>query len=158
VKVRSTPLFQTLAQRVRWDAMHVALLAEDPSGKFQAMLQRRAEHVGYDLPVKEVSRAGAALELGPTSSLLVVGENPGEAQAAALRAALEQDLDSLGGNMLVALVGLRNFVKALQATQDGNFVSLAGGLAADEFNGAVMRLLGLVGIEAAPSGPPAPAP
>jgi hypothetical protein len=114
--------------------------------------------VGYDLPVKEVSRAGAALELGATSSLLVVGENPGEAQAAAVRGAIEQDLESLGGNMLVALVGLRSFVKAMQVTQDGSFVNLAGSLPSDEFNGAVLRLLGLVGIEAAPSAPPASTP
>jgi hypothetical protein len=158
VKVQSTPLFQTLSQRVRWGAVHFAVLAEDPSGKFPALLERRAEHVGYALPVKEVRRAGVGLELGPTSSLVVASENPDDAHAASLRAALEQDLDSLGGNMLVALVGLRNFVKALSATQDGSFVSLSGSLSAEELNGAAIRLLGLVGIEAAPSGPPAPAP
>lgn len=149
VKVQALPLFQSLSQRIGWGSAHFALVAEDPSGDTKARAQRMAERVGYELPIKDLLRAGLGLTSGPNPALVVVGQSADEAQAGVVRGGLERTLDSLGGNMLVALVGLRVFVKSLQTAQDGSFVQVAGSLAADEFNGAMVRLLGLVGIEAA---------
>jgi hypothetical protein len=149
IKVLKLPLFQSLAGRVVWDNVHLALLGEDPSGEIKARAQRMAERVGYELPIKDLLRAGLGLTNGPSPALTVVGQSADDAQAGVVRGGLERTLDSLGGNMLVALVGLRTFVKSLHVTQDASFVTIAGSLAADEFNGAMVRLLGLVGIEAA---------
>jgi hypothetical protein len=157
VKLHDTLLFKALSARLRWDQVDFALIAEDPSGQAKAMAERRAERYGFPLPIKDLLRAGVGLKLGPTTALAVVAEAPDEAQAAALRGALEGTLDGLGGNMLVALVGLRDFVRALHVGQDANFVQIAGEQPQAEFNGALVRLLGLVGIEAAPEGAPQPA-
>jgi hypothetical protein len=157
VKVRDTLLFKALSARLRWDQVDFALLAEDPSGQAKAIAERRAERYGFPLPVKELMRAGVGLKLGPTTALAVVAEAPDEAHAAALRSALEGTLENLGGNMLVALVGLRDFVRALHVGQDTNFVQVAGEQPQADFNGALVRLLGLVGIEATAEGAPQPA-
>ena len=157
VKVRETALFKTLSGRLRWDQVDFALIAEDPSGQTKAMVERRTERFGYPLPVKDLLRAGVGLKLGPSTSLAVVAEAPDEPGASALRAALEGALDNLSGNMLVALVGLRDFVRALRVGQEANFVQVVGEQAQSEFNGAMVRLLGLVGIEAAENGAPQPA-
>jgi hypothetical protein len=157
IKVRDTALFNALSARLRWDQVDFALLAEDPSGQTKARAERRAERYGFPLPLKELLRAGAALKLAPTTSLAMVAEAPDEPHAGALRGALEGTLDTLRGNVLVALVGLRDFVKALHVGQDASFVQVASEQPEDEFNGALLRLLGLMGIEAAPQGAPQPA-
>ncbi|HEX6241764.1 MAG TPA: hypothetical protein VFZ61_12740, partial [Polyangiales bacterium] len=159
VKIREGALFHALGQRLRWDDVDFVLIGEDPSGRTKARAERQAERVGYSLPLKDLLRAGVALKLDDsTAGILVAAQAPDEAGAAALRTALTDALDSLGNNVLVALVGLRSLVRALSPRQAESFVEVSGSLARDEFNGAMVRLLGLVGIEAAPAGAPEPAP
>jgi hypothetical protein len=156
VKLRETPLFRSLADRLKWNEADLVVIAEDPRGEIKARAEQRAQRYGFAFSAQDIVRAGAALKLGPSASLLASIEATGEGQAQALKAAAEGALSGLEGNLFVGLLGIRPLIKALAAGQDGNYVSVGGNIAADDLNRALDRLAAMLGV-ALSKGEPQPA-
>jgi hypothetical protein len=145
VKIGATPLFSSLADRLKWNDVDLVLIAEDPRGEVKARAERQAGRYGFAFSAQDIVRAGAALKLGPSASLMLDVETTGEAQAQALKAAVEGALAGLEGNLFVGLLGIRPLIKALGANQDGKYVAVGGTLAAEDLNRVLDRVAAMLG-------------
>lgn len=158
IKVRETPLFRSLAERVKWNDADLVVLAEDPKGEVKARAERQAGRYGFAFSAQDIVRVGAAIKLGANAQLSVSAETTGEGQAQALKASVEGALAGLEGNLFVGLLGVRPLIKALGASQDANYVNLGGSLAADDLNRALDRAAAMLGASLRRSEPAAAAP
>lgn len=160
IKLRDSAMFRSLADRIKWKDVDLAFIAEDPRGEVKARAERQAQRYGFAFSAQDVVRVGAALKLGPSTSLSVSVETTGEGQAQALKASADGALSGLEGNLFVGLLGIRPLIKALAASQDANYVSIGGNVAADDLNRALDRLSGMLGVALtpAPAEPPPAAP
>jgi hypothetical protein len=158
VKMRETPLFRSLSERVHWSEADFAVLGEDPKGELKARAERQAGRYGFAFSAQDIVRVGAAIKLGPSAVLSLSAETTGEGQAQALKASVEGALAGLEGNLFVGLLGVRPLIKALAASQDKNYVNVAGNVAADDLNRALDRAAAMLGASLRRSEPTAPAP
>jgi hypothetical protein len=156
VKLRETPMFRSLAERLKWSEADLVLIGEDPKGELKARAERQAGRYGFAFSAQDIVRVGAALELGPNAALLASIETTGEGQAGALKAAIESALAGLEGNLFVGLLGIRPLVKALGASQDKNYVNVGGALAADDLNRVLERVVAMLGANLSKPAPAAP--
>lgn len=156
IKIADAPLYRSLADRIKWNDVDLALVAEDPRGEIKARAERQASRYGFAFSAQDLVRVGAALKLGPSASLLASVETTGEAQAGALKAAIEGALAGLEGNLFVGLLGIRPLIKALAATQDGKYVSVGGSLAAEDLNRVLDRVAAMLGASLNKPEPAAP--
>jgi hypothetical protein len=156
VKLRETPLFRSLAERVKWNDADFVALGEDPKGEAKARAERQAGRYGFAFSAQDIVRVGAAIKLGANAQLSVSAETTGEGQAQALKASIEGALAGLEGNLFVGLLGVRPLIKALAASQDKNYVNVGGTVAADDLNRALDRAAGMLGASLRRSEPAAP--
>ncbi len=156
VKLRETPLFRSLAERLKWSEADVVLIGEDPKGELKARAERQAGRYGFAFSAQDIVRVGAALKLGANASLLAGVETTGEGQAQALKATIEGALAGLEVNLLVGLLGIRPLIKALGASQDKSYVNVGGTLAGDDLNRVLERVVAMLGANLSKPEPAAP--
>jgi hypothetical protein len=156
VKLRETPMFRSLAERLKWSEADLVLIGEDPKGELKARAERQAGRYGFAFSAQDIVRVGAALELGANAALLASIETTGEGQAGALKAAIEGALAGLEGNLFVGLLGIRPLVKALGASQDKSYVNVGGSLPADDLNRVLERVVAMLGANLSKPQPAAP--
>jgi hypothetical protein len=146
IKIRDSALYRSLADRLGFHDLDLAMLAEDSRGELKARAERQAKRYGFAFSAQDIVRAGAGLKLGASSLLSLRVETTGEAQAQALKGSVEAALAGLEANLFVGLLGIRPLIKALGASQEGSYVAVSGNLASEDLNRALDRLAAMLGV------------
>lgn len=156
VKVQESALYKSLAPRVAMGTADFALIAEDPSGDAKAVAERQAQRYGLAVSASDLVRAGVSIDLGPMTQLGAVVETTNPQAAQALKGSAEATLSGLSNNIFVGLLGVKPLVAALRASNDGNYVAVAGSVKLEDLNRALDRVAGMLGVAMSGSTVPAP--
>jgi hypothetical protein len=140
VALRSTPLYQSLAARLKFETAHLAMMAEDTSGAGRDMLRAQGAPSSIGSLADDVVRAGLSVDVGSEISVSAVAETPDGAQAQALQQRVNHTLDALGRNLIVGILGLRPVIGALKTSNEQNFVTVRGSIPEADLAPALHKL------------------
>lgn len=140
-KVRETPLFKSLAERIGFERAHAAIVVEDPEGKGKATLDRRASRIGLGGLTRDAVRLGGALEVGSDYHVVAVEETPDEAKAKEVEETARRTIDQYAQNLIVRMLGAGAVLSALRVGSEGSFATVRGQVSEQ----TVRELLGRIG-------------
>ncbi|MFT3922454.1 MAG: hypothetical protein QM778_07970 [Myxococcales bacterium] len=147
--IKDAPLYNALAGRLGFETAELAVLVDDPEGKGKQRLEEDSARFGVGIPsgmIDEMRRAGVAVDMGPEIALLAVGEAATPEGAQSMRESAEHSLNSLTNNMFVGMFGLRPFVSAIQAENEGNHVKVHAKYLATDLYGLLSKLQSVLGM------------
>jgi hypothetical protein len=149
VAIKDSAFYGALAERVGFERVEFAVLVDDPEGKGKERLEHDSAQFGVGLPngmIDKMVRAGLSVDMGPEVALLAVGEAATPEGAQSMRESAEHSLNSLTNNMFVGMFGLRPFVSAIKAENQGNHVTVHANYVASDLYGLINKLSSVLGM------------
>ncbi len=141
-------LMSSLAGRLNVASADLALMAEDSTGQGKTELEKQGAQLGLSPLARDLLRAGLAIDMGEMVALSLAAETPDPASAQRLKANVDETLAGFSRNMFVVLLGVRPLIDALQASYEGNHVTVRGSLAAADVNALLSKAASMLEIAA----------